>query len=642
MLRGQRGGAVAWSWSCDLAGAKSVRSLPNLTRKGTYSFIIDLGQGKKPVILAVDSPQKRDAWIRVLDAARDVVTAKDFTPLSVIGEGHFGKVLLVRRKMNSLPGSGGAAGGRSFAETPTRPPSTSSSVLPSPSSTSTPRIEGVRSTSSLMLTESSTKAAVFRPRSEGHGLLLAVKEVALTRNSSLQGVLNERQILGSLPEHPFVVTLQCAWRRGDFLYYGLDFMPGADLFEVFKRVETKMTIESTRVYAGQILLALEHLHAHGIVYRDLKPENILVDQNGHLRLADMGLSKRLGPGTPGVLLARTTTVCGTRAYLAPEMIKRTPYGLSVDYWQFGCFIFELYAGHSPFWTPRTGNPARANDQTAAIILGGEVAFPKSMEPAARDIVRALLKSNVNDRLGCKPAATVRPPAQLPEAEAAANAICASSGGLMKGARPFSLGRGGLSFSSTLKGGRPSTAPPAALAVAVKAVAEARAEAAKAGKPTTVLEESDSAGEVEEGKDLSTQKTKEGGGEGDMEAKSVGEEGTKILGLLDRVCSSNNIGTIVPTVMPAVPAAPSSLSGWALTKTHHYFDGLDWEALLRKEVPAPVKPGDPGRSKVGNFSREYTRHRARWGGDVHEMRGGGPADKMALFRQELIGFDFVRK
>lgn len=71
-----------------------------------------------------------------------------------------------------------------------------------------------------------------------------------------------------------------------------------------------------------------------------QPENILVDAKGYLRLADMGLSKIVGVGKDQV---RTSTVCGTRAYLAPEMVLRKPYGFSVDMWQFGCFLFELYA-----------------------------------------------------------------------------------------------------------------------------------------------------------------------------------------------------------------------------------------------------------------------------------------------------------
>lgn len=85
----------------------------------------------------------------------------------------------------------------------------------------------------------------------------------------------------------------------------------------------------------------------------IQPENILVDAKGQLCLADMGLSKILGTGDSAV---RTTTVCGTRAYLAPEMILRKPYGLSVDFWQFGCFIYELYAvSHVSFLSVYTFN-----------------------------------------------------------------------------------------------------------------------------------------------------------------------------------------------------------------------------------------------------------------------------------------------
>lgn len=108
------------------------------------------------------------------------------------------------------------------------------------------------------------------------GRLLAVKEVALHKNTSLPGVLNERQILGVLQEHPFVVTLQCAWRRGNYLYYGLDFLPGADLFELFRRQYIKMDMKSARIYGGQVALALEHLHAHGICYRDLKVSSCIM------------------------------------------------------------------------------------------------------------------------------------------------------------------------------------------------------------------------------------------------------------------------------------------------------------------------------------------------------------------------------
>lgn len=174
--------------------------------------------------------------------------------MAVIGEGHFGKVLLVRWKHS-------AAAVRDVS-----PYSTSSSSAPT---TMTPRLveEGDEADGE---DKGRSRCAKSTQVKDNGDRLLAVKEVALQKKTSLPGVLNERQILGVLKEHPFVITLRCAWRRGNFLYYGLDFLPGADLFELFRRNSIKMDLQASRFYGGQIALALEHLHAHGICYRDLK------------------------------------------------------------------------------------------------------------------------------------------------------------------------------------------------------------------------------------------------------------------------------------------------------------------------------------------------------------------------------------
>ncbi|CAN0088381.1 unnamed protein product, partial [Heterosigma akashiwo] len=69
----------------------------------------------------------------------------------------------------------------------------------------------------------------------------------------------------------------------------MDLVKGGDLFTVLRRAP--ITFNGARFYAAEILVALQYLHSLGIVYRDLKPENILVDSQGHVKLADFGLSR---------------------------------------------------------------------------------------------------------------------------------------------------------------------------------------------------------------------------------------------------------------------------------------------------------------------------------------------------------------
>ena len=73
-----------------------------------------------------------------------------------------------------------------------------------------------------------------------------------------------------------------------------------------------------KFYIANVVVALEHIHSKGYIHRDIKPENLLIDQNGYLKLAVFGLSKKLVGG-------RTWTICGTYAFVAPEMVNDDLY-----------------------------------------------------------------------------------------------------------------------------------------------------------------------------------------------------------------------------------------------------------------------------------------------------------------------------
>ena len=70
----------------------------------------------------------------------------------------------------------------------------------------------------------------------------------------------------------------------------MDFLNGGELFWHLRK-DMKFSEKRARLYAAEIVCAIENLHANGIIYRDLKPENIILDSTGHLKITDFGLSK---------------------------------------------------------------------------------------------------------------------------------------------------------------------------------------------------------------------------------------------------------------------------------------------------------------------------------------------------------------
>jgi len=120
---------------------------------------------------------------------------------------------------------------------------------------------------------------------------------------------------------PFLVQLKYSFQDLEKLYLVMEFAQGGELYTKLKKAK-KFSEDVTRFYAAEILLALDYMHnVLNVVYRDLKPDNVLLDNKGHVKLADFGLSS----DTP-----KSLTFCGTVQYLAPEMILGEKYDRSVD------------------------------------------------------------------------------------------------------------------------------------------------------------------------------------------------------------------------------------------------------------------------------------------------------------------------
>jgi serine/threonine protein kinase len=139
------------------------------------------------------------------------------------------------------------------------------------------------------------------------------------------------------------VGLNYAFQTRDKLFLILEYCPGGDLGKVLEQ-EKRFDEGRARIYLAEILLALEDLHKRDIIFRDLKPDNVVLDTQGHALLTDFGLSKE------GVLDNQAAnSFCGSVAYLAPEMLKRSGHGKSVDWYLLGVLLYEMLVGMPPYF-----------------------------------------------------------------------------------------------------------------------------------------------------------------------------------------------------------------------------------------------------------------------------------------------------
>ncbi|KFK36742.1 hypothetical protein AALP_AA4G163700 [Arabis alpina] len=147
--------------------------------------------------------------------------------------------------------------------------------------------------------------------------------------------------------HPHVILLSEVLATKTKIYFVMELAKGGELFS---RVTSNRFTESlSRKYFRQLISAVRYCHARGVFHRDLKPENLLLDEKRDLKVSDFGLSAmREQIQSDGML----HTLCGTPAYVAPELLLKKGYdGSKADIWSCGVVLFLLNAGYLPFRDP---------------------------------------------------------------------------------------------------------------------------------------------------------------------------------------------------------------------------------------------------------------------------------------------------
>lgn len=210
----------------------------------------------------------------------------------------------------------------------------------------------------------------------------------LIKNHQAKGVVQEKNIMQQL-HHPFLTNLVQTYQDKQFIFMLLGLVQGGELFSLLHQTSYDgISEKDTKFYASGILEGLSHMHRRHILYRDLKPENVLVDRDGYPVIIDFGFAK--------YVVAKTYTLCGTPLYLAPEVILNRGHDKGADHWSYGCLVFEMIAGHTPFYTE-----GMDQIQLFRAICKGKYSFPPAgvMSMEVEDLLQRFFILDPAKRLG---------------------------------------------------------------------------------------------------------------------------------------------------------------------------------------------------------------------------------------------------
>lgn len=269
---------------------------------------------------------------------------EDFKPIRVLGQGAYGKVILVKDQF----------------------------------------------TSKLYAMKQLKKAEILIVDKKDENITLSD---TASVDKRIERTFAERIILSQL-EHPHIVKLFYSFHDNHKLYLILQYIPGGELFYHLKEYGT-LNEDVASFYAAEISCALKFLHDRCIVYRDLKPENCLLNERGHLILTDFGLSKKSvfdsDNTTEGESVDSLFSIIGTPEYCAPEILEGKSYTQNCDWYSLGCLVYDMLLGKPPY----TGinykvilNKIRTDKRSK---------IPTYLSDGMNDFLSALLKKDVEKR-----------------------------------------------------------------------------------------------------------------------------------------------------------------------------------------------------------------------------------------------------
>ena len=201
-------------------------------------------------------------------------------------------------------------------------------------------------------------------------------------------IRNEKKIHQKVA-FPFITSMVTTWKDNISIYFLMEYIQGKELYEI---LNSKGVLEVSEIIylAASLILTLEYLHLRGIIHRDLKPENIMINNEGCVKVCDLGFGKMLLSNSD-----RSYTIVGTHHYMSPEMILGKGYSFLVDYWSLGVILYESFFGKLPY-----GDGMEDPFMICQDIIKKKLTFPKEFRNKnIKLLIQQFLNKSADKRLG---------------------------------------------------------------------------------------------------------------------------------------------------------------------------------------------------------------------------------------------------
>ena len=204
----------------------------------------------------------------------------------------------------------------------------------------------------------------------------------LVRQKMLEYAEREIEIMKCL-SHPFILKMVLSLSLDTRFYLLLEYCEQGDLESIVS--DYKLSEIEAKFLLAEIVLGLEYLHSQQVVYRDLKLENILIDQAGHVRLADFGLSRKIDQQAN-----IASTLVGSPAYMSPEILKRKEVSKASDIFSLGVVMHQMITGALPFGDLRI-------DKVFQCIKTGKFSWDNRIRTEDLALVKMMMKVDPESR-----------------------------------------------------------------------------------------------------------------------------------------------------------------------------------------------------------------------------------------------------